>query len=185
MHSIFRFLRARCAPASLVAVLAALCAAGLFPLAATAQIVPGNPDRLYSSGPFQMHDGESVTFGLLLPAVQKARSNAQFTVMDSQGTALFTFSPGSGATSLVRITFHAKPAGTQRGPSFEIDHGIGNPDFVPAGTDGILIGLLLPAVQRNGQTANPLATSMQSFDVNGGTMTHSYLNGYVAPGNPD
>ncbi|HUL95056.1 MAG TPA: hypothetical protein VLT89_03535 [Usitatibacter sp.] len=105
--------------------------------------------------------------------------------MDSKGNRVFTFSPVPGATSLVRIIFHANPAGTQRGPSFEIDSGIGNPDLVPAGTDGILIGLLVPAVHRNGQTAEPLATSIQSFDANGATMTHSYLNGYIVPGNPD
>ena len=155
MRSIFRFLRNRCAPASLLAALIAFGTLGLYPMSAVAQTVPGDPDRIYSSGPFQMHDGESVTFGLLLPAVLKARSNAQFTVMDSQGTRVFTFSPNSGATSLVRITFHANPTGTQRGPSFEINNGIGNPGLVPAGTDGILIGLLVPAVHRSGATADP------------------------------
>lgn len=185
MHSALQFLRTRYALASLVATFVALAAVGLSPMSAGAQTVPGPPDRIFSSGPFQMHDGESVAFGMLVPAVQKARSNAQFTLMDSRGNSVFTFSPVPGATSLVRIVFHANPAGTQRGPSFEIDSGIGNPDLVPAGTDGILIGFLVPAVRRGGQTVEPLATSIQSFDVNGGTMTHSYLNGYTVPGNPD
>ncbi|MFZ3323761.1 MAG: hypothetical protein WA190_15420 [Usitatibacter sp.] len=187
----FQFLGARCVRASLVAALVALGTLGLYPMSAAAQTAPGNPDHIYSSGPFQMHDGESVTFGMLVPAVQKARSNAQFTLMDGQGNSVFTFSPGPGTTSYVKITFHASPSGTQRGPSFEINSAIGNPDFignpdlVPAGTDGILIGLLVPAVHRGGQTADPLATSMQSFNVNGGTMTYSALKGYATSSSTD
>ena len=150
----------------------------LSPGAAFAQ-PPGPPqERAYSSGPIRMLDGEHVTFGLLLPAVNKARSQATFSLLGGDGTTLFTGAPAPGGTSFLDVTFHAKPVGNRTGPSFEITSGIGNPDFVPAGTDGILIGLLLPAVQRNGQLAGPSAASMQSFDANGATLTHSLLNGY-------
>jgi hypothetical protein len=186
--------RSQYALALQVAALLVFVALGLSPRLALAQIAPGPPDRMYTSGPFQLHDGERLTFGLLVPAVRNARSNAQFSIQDSAGNQLVSYPPDPGRTFLVAITYHAAPAGGQRGPSFEISHGIGNPnlnngignpDFVPAGTDGILIGWLVPAVQRNGQTAAPAFASMQSFNANGGTMTHSYLNGYSVPGTPD
>jgi hypothetical protein len=165
-----------------IAALLVFVALGLSPSLALAQQASGSPDRMFTSGPFQLHDGEHVTFGLLVPAVRNARSNAQFSIQDSAGNQLFSYPPDPGRTFLVSVTYHAIPAGGLRGPSFEISHGIGNPDFVPAGTDGVLIGWLVPAVQRNGQTLAPAFASMQSFNANGGTMTHSYLNGYVVPG---
>ena len=77
-------------------------------------------------------------------------------------------------TSFFDITYRAK---TPNGGVFEIrgesDPGVGV--LVPS-EDGRLIGLLWPARQRNGNTASPLATSMQSFNVNGGTMTHSFFD---------
>jgi hypothetical protein len=159
------------------------------PLALRAQSVDaitGNtiPVPPLSSGPFQMADGERVTFGFLVPAVQRARANAQFSIMDSTGTRVFTFVPDAGKPVTLTLTFHGKAAGNQAGASFEINGGTingGVSQFVPAGTDGILIGLLLPAVQRNGQLVAPLATSMQSFNVNGGTMTFSHLAFHTVP----
>ena len=194
MHLRLGVFRGQHALALLIAALLALVALGLSPRIALAQMAPGNPDRIYTSGPFQLHDGERVTFGLLVPAVRNVRSNAQFSILDSAGNQLVSYPPDPGRTFFVGITYHATPAGGLRGPSFEISHGIGNPnlnngignpDFVPAGTDGILIGLLLPAVQRSGQTLDPTFASMQSFNANGGTMTHSFLNGYIVPGTPD
>jgi hypothetical protein len=194
MYLRLRFLRTRYTLAALIAAFIALVALGLAPRAAIAQMAPGPPDKTLTSGPFQMRDGERVTFGMLVPAVRNARSGAQFAILDSAGIQLVSYPPDPGRTFFVSIAYHASPAGGQRGPSFEISHGIGNPDlrngignpdFVPAGADGVLIGMLLPAVQRNGQSAAPAFASMQSFNASGGTMTHSFLNGYSAPGNPD
>ena len=152
-------------------------------------VVPGPPDsppveRVYSSGPLRMQDGEHVTFGFLVPAVQRVRSDAQFELLDGKGGTIFTFTPKAGGPSFVDVTFRANPTGQPGGSVFEVTHGIGNPDFVPAGTEGILIGLLVPAVQRNGQTVDPTAASMQTFDVNGGTKTHTALAWFFPPGPP-
>lgn len=179
------FPRNAVAVASLIASLAVCGAGSLLPLTAAAQIAPGTPDKVFSSGPFRMHDGEKLTFGMLLPAVQKARANAHFVLTNGDGATIFTYPPDPGRAAFIDVTYHAKPVGDQRGPSFEITHGIGNPDFVPAGTDGILIGLLLPAIDRAGQTVGPITASMQSFNASGATMTHSFLNGFQVPGTPD
>lgn len=48
----------------------------------------------------------------------------------------------------------------------------------------LTFGFLLPALQPNGQVAGPIPVSMQSFNVTGGTMTHSYLDDYTARGTP-
>jgi hypothetical protein len=46
----------------------------------------------------------------------------------------------------------------------------------------VLTGLPLPAVQQNGKTASPLATSMQSFNTGGGTMTHLFFGVFANAG---
>lgn len=184
MHPTLALLRIRMARASAAAVVA-IGAAGLLPVSAIAQIVPGTPDKVFSSGPFQLRDGETLTFGMLLPAIQRARTAALFTLTDSQGVRIFTYPPDPGRMSRVTVTFHANATGGQRGASFEVNNGIGNPNLVPAGADGILIGLLLPAVDRSGQSVGPLAASMQSTSAAGVTMTHSPMISWVAPGPPD
>src|SRR4051794_624960 len=67
--------------------------AGLRPDAALAQTVPDAPDRVFSAGPLQMQNGQSVAFGMLVPAVQRPRATALFKLTDSQGTTLFTTAP--------------------------------------------------------------------------------------------
>jgi len=174
------FLRFRQALAILAA---SVLAAGLGASPALAQSIQKAPDRLYSSGPFRLQDQESLGYGLLLPAVQKAREAARFVLTDGQGKTLYSFEPPAGATML-NVKFHAKsPTGS---PAVEIianDAGPNSvPIIVPIDPTGILIGLLLPAVQRNGNVASPIAASMQSFNVNGGTMTHSAFSNFPAPG---
>jgi hypothetical protein len=193
MYPRFVFLRTRYTLALLIAAFIALVAAGLAPRAALATVQPGPPNRTFTSGPFQMRDGERVTFGMLVPAVRDARSSAQFVILDSAGNQLASYPPDPGRAFFVSITYRANPASGQDGPSLEISHGIGNPDldngignpdFVPTGRDGILIGMLVPAVQRDGKTADPAFATMQSFNVSGGTMTHSFFVATVTPGPP-
>ncbi|HET9652235.1 MAG TPA: hypothetical protein VFP36_08590, partial [Usitatibacter sp.] len=100
MHAHFARLRG----AALLALLASTLA--------SAQTVPGPPDRVFSAGPLQMQDGQSVAFGMLVPAVQKARSAALFTLTDSQGTTLFSMAPTPGRLSTIRVTFHAAGSAT-------------------------------------------------------------------------
>jgi len=151
------------------------------------------PDRVYSSGPFQLQDGERVLIGLLLPAVQKVREAASFSILGSSGMRLYTVAPGppssnpnaSFFSSFFDITYRAASPNNPNGGTLEI-HAKGTPgggDIVSVPSDdGILIGLLLPAVQQSGKTASPLATSMQSFNANGGTMTHSFFDVFADPG---
>jgi hypothetical protein len=163
---------------------------GLHPRAAYADGGTIMPDRLYSTGPFQLQNGERVLIGLLLPAIQKVRESPSFSILDSSGKELFRARPGpptdpnaSFFSSFFDITYRA--ASPNGGGVFDI-RGKGTPgggDIVTVPTaDGVLIGLLLPAIQPNGMTASPLATSMQSFNANGGTMTQSsFFDVFVRP----
>ena len=173
------FLRSRQALALLTSSFVAIGAFGLGSSSALAQSAAKVPDRVLSGGPFKLQDQESLGFGMLLPAVQRVREAASFVLISGNGKTLYSFEPPAGAT-MVNVKFHAKsPAGT---PAVEILIGNAGPNsipiIVPVDPAGILIGLLLPAVQRNGNVASPIAASMQSFNANGGTMTHSALSSF-------
>jgi len=153
---------------------------GLQPGAAYAQ-KKGPPSELYSTGPFMLHDGERVLVGLLLPYIEQPGSMASFRILDSSGKELYETKPGppvntnqgSMFSSFFDITYRP-PSATNNGGMFEVrESALGKVIAILPSTDGILIGLLLPAVQRNGKIAAPLAASMQSFNANGGTITHS------------
>jgi hypothetical protein len=179
--------------ATLIVAGVAISVWGLNARAASAQGNPPLPDRVYSTGPFQLHDGERVLVGLLLPAVQRAKAPASFLLLNGQGMRLWVVTPGppnsnpnaSFFDSFFDITYRAAGPNNPNGGAFEI-RGKGVPgggDIVTVPSeDGILIGLLLPAVQRNGKASSPLATSMQSFDATGRTMTHSFFDVFSTPG---
>lgn len=189
MRTRLGFLRHQYALLTLAAAVFAIAVGGLAPRPAYADGNTTMPDRAYSAGPFQLHDGEHVLIGLLLPMVQRVREAASFSLLDSSGMRLWSVNPGPPGTnpnasffsSFFDITYRAGGPNSPNGGRFEI-LAIGTPFGgngivvnVPS-ADGILIGLLMPAVRHNGKTASPLATSMQSFNANGGTMTHSFFD---------
>jgi hypothetical protein len=168
---------------------AAVCS--LAPRPAFAQNNAAKSHPMYSTGPFQLHDGERALIGLLLPAVQRAKAPARFLLLNGQGKALFGKTPGPPQNSNVPIfgsffdiTYRAAGPNNPDG-IFECREAANDPPIIVPSEDGILIGLLLPAVQRNGKASSPLATSMQSFDVDGHTLTHAnlqVLDEFIEPG---
>jgi hypothetical protein len=165
-------------------LVAALVAAGgfaLFPVPASADRPAVTPDQVLSAGPIRLQDGEKILIGMLLPAVQRARLDAQFLLTDGQGKTLYSSAAASGKATYFNVTFHAKPVGTQNGPSLEISNGAVIPDFVSVDPAGILIGMLLPAVNRSGQSVSPMAASMQAFNANGATMAYAPLGSHGKP----
>ena len=181
------FLRHRYALLSLVVGALTIAAWGLYPRPASGQGGTPTPDQIFSAGPFMLQDGERALIGLLMPGVNRARAEAQFFILDSSGRRVFpeTNNPatisGTGPrwTAFFDITYRIKDSTGILPGSFEIRNADGEIIGTAPSADGILIGLLVPAVQRNGMTAPPLATSMQSFDAKGGTMTHSRFSEYT------
>jgi hypothetical protein len=121
-----------------------------------------------------------VLIGVVQPPARRLRESPTLAVLSSSGKRVFSHpvpvSPDETTASFFDITYIAGKDGF-----FDITYGIRESPTRQslgkvASADGILIGLLLPAVQLNGRTLPPLATSMQSFDVNGGTTSHSFFD---------
>lgn len=191
MRTRLGFLRHQYALLTLAAAVFAIAIGGLAPSPAYAQGNTTMPDRAYSAGPFQLHDGDRVLIGMLLPAVQRVREAASFSLLDSSGMRLWGVTPGPPNTnpnasffsSFFDITYRAGSDTNPNGGRFEIlAKGVPGGGYNVPSADGILIGLLVPAVRPNGKTASPLATSMQSFNASGGTMTHSFFDVFLEPG---
>jgi hypothetical protein len=120
----------------------------------------GTARRHYFIGPIQLtQGGDSALIGMLLPAVQKVRSPAQMLFLDSKGgivaNALLPAvqkDPAAAASPFFDARFEA---GFADGSVRIVQKVRGGDDVVigQGGQDGILIGLLLPAVQTNGAPA--------------------------------
>lgn len=199
MSGRFGFIRHRFVAVALLVAGSLIAAWSLYPRAASAQADRPMRNRVYSTGPFTLQDGEQVRIGLVLPVVLRAKLPAALVLRNSAGqsSARQELAPPNPVNSqdsffdvFFDITYHmmddmmdgaamcpADAAGENAiGGCFEI-HSKGTPGggFLPS-DDGILTGLLLPAVRQNGMTASPLATSMQSFNMDGMTMTHSFFD---------
>lgn len=113
----------------------------------------GSARRHHFVGPFQLSSEESgAEIGLLLPAVQRVREAARMVFLDSAGNIL-----SSTALPAVRSPFYdATFAAVWGDGSVRIFQKVRGGEDVLVGEgapDGVLIGLLLPAVQLNGVSA--------------------------------
>lgn len=108
-------------------------------------------------GPFPLDQEGYTEMSLLLPAVQKVRQPARLLILNGLGAAIAQVElPTEGATApvpvLMRLFWEGNVVKVQQ------LFGDGSVKEVGAGTspNGMLIGLLLPAVQRNGRPAGLL-----------------------------
>jgi hypothetical protein len=173
MRTTLGFLRHRYALLSLVVGALAIAAWGLYPRPASAQGGTPMPDQVFSTGPFMLQDGERVLIGLLMPGVDRARAEAQFFILDSSGRRVFPETNNDPSISGIGPRWTAFFDITYLRKKITIQTDTGEILINARSDDGILIGVLVPAIQRNGMTAPPLAMSMQSFNAKGGTMTYS------------
>ena len=108
----------------------------------------------------------TVRMGLLLPAVQKVR-DAALVVKDKRGNVMFRVSPEASAVdSFFDITSDLDATGASVMVLKDMD---GNILDIKSNEEGILIGLLLPAVQKIRSSAKPSA-NFQLFDSSGETV---------------
>jgi hypothetical protein len=131
--------------------------------------------RVLSVGPVRIGPGGSAETRLLLPAVRRGHVQVAFIGEDGQVLARVGVEPPAGHPGpLFPATFRfAFTEGQSRIPLLEITDGTSNTihSGPSNGIIAILIGLLLPAVQRDpGLFAGAHASSFQLFDAQGQTV---------------
>lgn len=116
---------------------------------------PPNP-----CGPVQLTSGENAQVSLLLPAVQRQKAPFVFVLLDRDGKPIGSAelpavqNQAIGGANLlvgfngqeVRVVLEGSRSVLFQGPS-----------------DGLVTGLLLPAVQHNGARVGPIAGTLQQF----------------------
>ncbi len=113
--------------------------------------------HIMSSGPISLNQGESALIGLLLPAVQRVETPGRLELVDSAGKVFLSVTVATGDGSVRTAFFHA----TFADGSVRVFNSTGEEIGKSSSKDGILIGLLLPAVQKDGAVVAPIAASVQ------------------------
>jgi prepilin-type processing-associated H-X9-DG protein len=144
-----------------LAATAALAFAGSEPAEAQESSMRGT----WSTGYFQVPASEqgiiAVLIGLLLPAVQKVRAPARAALVDSAGNIYPLSVPVGEGNDKIALEFriHNRYDTESRGRLLVVTDTSGSMFEIPT-ADGILIGLLLPAVMPDGTSAGIHAGSV-------------------------
>lgn len=153
----FRMVMAICA----VAVVA-VCTSFVMPSTKAHAQTGGGVLSFKSAGPIQLNHDESALIGLLLPAVQRTGKPFHLELFDSMGKLMvdipvMSMGEGSVQSAFFDVTF-------MEGNLKVMEHSTGKMLVNLSHSDGMLIALLLPAVQPTGRSMGPLSASIQIFD---------------------
>ena len=116
-----------------------------------------------SSGPVQLNPNDSALIGLLFPAPQRTDKPCRLRLFDSMGKPIVDIpvvgmGDGSVRTAFFDVTF-------MDGNLRVMDHVNGKLLATQSHSDGMLIGLLVPAVQTSGRSVGAISASIQLFDA--------------------
>jgi hypothetical protein len=138
-------------------------------------------------GPATLAGNTTSLIGLLLPAVQRAREPHRLLLLNSLGDPIASIPLPAPEQQMDTPLFGAQCLVFFAGGSVRVEQvlGDGSVRFVSNGVspDGILIGLLLPAVQVGDKTVGPIGGSLQIppdpvLDHHGGG-THIFTDGHA------
>jgi hypothetical protein len=120
-----------------------------------------------STGFFTVPETNAILIGLLLPAVRKPRQLAQLQLADSSGKIVLSIQLEGGRAWMFDAFREKNGASQTNDPTIIVQERGGDRSWRVPSADGILIGLLLPAVQADGKSAGLLAGSVQIPDAEG------------------
>ena len=122
-----------------------------------------------SMGPLKLNPNESALIGLLLPAVRGTYQDPRFELFNSAGKLLADVPVAMSSENARGAFFHIYMADG----SVRLVDSTGKLLMSSPVTDGIVTGLLLPAVRQGGVVVNPLAASVELLNSDGMRMQYS------------
>ena len=137
----------------------------------------GGGARLYPPdpcGPILLQNGDHAIIGVLLPAVQRVREAARLVILNSSGrpiadTSLPAVQNQPFTTAFVDVYMDMEGGSVRIVKRATPDPTSGGEELFNGGSDGELIALLLPAVQRNGEVVYPTSATIQGIGSDGAT----------------